>query len=95
MRMSSKYCDVNGGCLVCEHLMCEGKDMENEMPKIYHCQNCGKEIKSVECYESAKILRNRIPNDNSSIFDIWFMDYCNDCAKTMNLKDIHTGGDES
>ena len=88
MRMSSKYCDANGGCLVCEHLMCEGKDMGNEMLKIYHCQNCGKEIGNLACYKSSKILRERLPKGDTKIFDVWFVDYCEDCAKTIPLDSI-------
>jgi hypothetical protein len=64
-----------------------------KLSKTYHCQKCGKEIKSLECYESAKILRERIPENDPKIFDVWFMDYCNGCAKMIDLNDIHTGGD--
>ena len=56
----------------------------SERKKIYHCQRCKKEIGSIECYQAAKILRKRIPNGDPKIFDVWFMDYCTDCAKELD-----------
>ena len=58
----------------------------SNMPKVYHCQKCGKEIGNLECYESAKILRKRVPSGDPKIFDVWFMDYCNDCASTIDIE---------
>ena len=83
--MESKYCQMKDGCFMCDLLMCEGKKM-SERPKVYHCQKCGKEIGNMECYESAKILRKRVPDGDPKIFDVWFMDYCNDCAENMDIE---------
>ena len=63
-------------------------NLMSNAPKIVYCQHCGKAIGNVECYQSAKILRGRFPKGDPRVFDVWFMDYCNDCAGHINLDDI-------
>lgn len=91
--METDYCRMKDGCIFCDRLLCEGKRSTdgmtinpNEMKKVFRCNRCGKEIGNLECYESAKILRKRVPDGDPKIFDVWFMDYCNDCAKEMDVE---------
>lgn len=63
----------------------------SESAKIYHCHKCGREIRNLECYQSAKILRERFPKGDPRVFDVWFMDYCNDCAREIPLEEVHQG----
>ena len=47
----------------------------------YYCDLCKKEIKKEEAMESCVKMRKAMKNDNKDLFDIWFKDYCKDCAE--------------
>jgi hypothetical protein len=49
--------------------------------KRYVCDKCGKLITRDEADESCKQMRNSMSDTDSDIFDVWFWNYCQDCAQ--------------
>jgi hypothetical protein len=46
----------------------------------YYCDLCKKEVSRKEAEDSSIAMRKAMKNDDPNIFDIWFGDYCKNCA---------------
>ena len=49
--------------------------------KKLKCNLCGKVISEDEAEESCKKMRFAMQPNDPNIFDIWFGDYCDECAE--------------
>lgn len=45
------------------------------------CDKCGKLITKEEADASCDKMRKSMPDNDPHSFDVWFWNYCNDCAE--------------
>lgn len=53
----------------------------SSMKKKRPCQRCGKIISYEESLNSAAKIRKKLDDTSTLIFDVWFWNYCDDCAE--------------
>lgn len=50
----------------------------------YYCDKCGKKITKQEALDNSIVRRKKLDDKDPRIFDVWFEDWCTDCANNWD-----------